>query len=192
MVVGRGLEVVAVVVVARCVVSAGAASGSSLGEHAAKASTAMAVALNVRSRRPRWPYSFAMSPGDWTWLVAMLVVCAGMIALALRIEPHRSSSDGVAFNCFIQPLDGDGRPSGRWREGRAEVVDDRVRIRTRLFLRFTRIADTHRVLARSDEHRRGKAVFVLTDGQDGAGYLSLRLPETSPAARRLDGLVSPQ
>lgn len=162
-----------------------------MGEHATKASTAMAVAPNVKDRRWRWPYSLAMSPGDWAWLVVMLVVCVGMIALALRIEPHRSSSDGAAFNCFIQPLDGDGRPSGRWREGRAEVVDDRVRIRTRLFLRFTRSADTHRVLARSDEQRRNKVVFVLTDGQDGAGYLSLRLPATSPAARRLDSLVTP-
>jgi hypothetical protein len=170
----------------------GVATGSGSGEHAANAIRVRPAAVNVRSRTRRWPYSGAMSPGDWAWLAIMLVGCAGMIVLARRIEPHRSSRDGSAFNCFIQPLDGDGRPSGRWREGRAEVVDDRVRIRPRLFLRFTPHADTHRVIARSDEERRGKAVFVLTGDHDGASYLSLRLPARSPAAQRLDGLVSPQ
>lgn len=125
--------------------------------------------------------------GDWAWVLVMLLGCAGLVVLARRIEPHWSTPDGTSFTCFTQTLGADGRPSGRWREGRAELVEDRVRIRRRLFAGFTREMDTLRIVGRSQPGRSRKDVFVLEGS--GGGYVALRLPRRSPAVARLDALT---
>jgi len=130
-----------------------------------------------------------MPLGDLAWLLVMLVVCAVLLVVALRIEPHWSRSDGSTFSCFTQSLTSDGRPSGPWREARAELVDDRVSIRPRLFLRLAAPGDGLRVVARGTSPRKGKSVYLLEASERGHGFVAVRVPDRSPARNRLEALV---
>lgn len=130
-----------------------------------------------------------MPLADWAWLLAMLAGCGVLVALGRRIEPHWSTPDGSSFSCFVQRVAADGATTGRWRQGRAELVGDHVRMRQRVFAGFSRHVDTLRVVARGESNRRAKRVFLLESTEPDGGYVALRIPEHSPTVRLLDDLT---
>ena len=53
---------------------------------------------------------------DAVYLIIAILVCAGLLYLGYRIEPHHVSKDGRRFLCSGQWLTADGETEGRRRE----------------------------------------------------------------------------
>lgn len=123
---------------------------------------------------------------DLVWLVLAVVLAVGLITLGLRMEPHASSKDGSRFTCRFQELDLHRGAAGRWQNGRALLDGEAVRVQRKVLGGHRDLGGPRRVLRRTEVQPKGKAVFLL----DGDPHLTLRVPQRSPAAARLDGLVS--
>lgn len=132
---------------------------------------------------------FAVTVSDVLWILGSLVVMAGLLWLARRIDPHWVAKDGRAFTCRIQPIRPDGRVEGRWRDARAVVEGQQVRLVVRGMGSMSKQPfEAHRVIGRSAEPPARSAVFVL----EGDPVLwALRVPERSKAVAVLDTLVVP-
>jgi hypothetical protein len=120
------------------------------------------------------------------WAVLLIGAALGMLWLATRIEPHWSAPDGSRFTCRVQEIDATGRPTTRWYEARAEVIDGKVAIAKKVLMRRGAAVDARVVSARSDEAPRGQAIYLLM----GTPLLAVRVPKKSPAMSRLDTLVN--
>ena len=71
---------------------------------------------------------FAFDFIDVMWIVGS---AAGIVALfwfAFRIEPHWSAKDGKSFTCRVQPIRRSGATEGHWREARAIVSGNEVKL----------------------------------------------------------------
>jgi hypothetical protein len=120
------------------------------------------------------------------WTLLLIGAAIGMLWLAARIEPHWSAPDGSRFTCRVQEIDATGRPTTRWYEARAEVIDGKVAITKKVLMRRGAAVDPRVVSARSDEAPRGHAIYLLS----GTPLLAVRVPRKSPAMSRLDALVN--
>src|SRR5947209_16233602 len=120
------------------------------------------------------------------WAIVLLATVAGLFWLASRIEPHWSSPDGTHFTCRVQEIDATGRPTTRWYEARGEVVEGEVAITKKVLMRRGKAVDPRPVSARSKHGPRRKAIYLL----GGTPLYAVRLPSSSPAAARLDALLS--
>jgi hypothetical protein len=120
------------------------------------------------------------------WVIVLLGAVVGLFWLAARIEPHWSSPDGTYFTCRVQEIDATGRPNTRWYEARGEVVEEEVAITKKVLMRKGSAVDPRPVSARSDHAPRRKAIYLL----DGTPMYAVRMPSSSPAAARLDGLLA--
>lgn len=130
---------------------------------------------------------FAFGPSDVLWTVGTVAFIAALAWLASRIEPHWSAKDGRAFTCKIQPIRASGRIEGRWRQARAIVSDDTVKLIVRGLGAPVTPYEAHHVLEESDDPPKGRAVFVL----DGDPLYALRIPRTSHAVPVLRSLIRP-
>ena len=120
------------------------------------------------------------------WGVVLLATVGGLFWLASRIEPHWCSVDGANFTCRVQEIDATGRPTTRWYEARCEVVEGGVAITKKVLMRKGKTVDPRPVSARSDHAPRRKAIYLL----GGTPMCAVRVPSSSPAADRMDGLLA--
>src|SRR6266550_6890724 len=120
------------------------------------------------------------------WVIVLLAAVVGLFWVAARIEPHWSSADGTYFTCRVQESDPTGRPTTRWYEARGEVVEGGVAITKKVLMRKGKAVDPRPVSARSDHAPRRKAIYFL----DGTPTCAVRVPSSSPAAARMDGLLA--
>ena len=123
---------------------------------------------------------------------AVLLVCAGCLFIANRIEPHWVSRDGHRFLTVAQELDQWGLPFGRRREVRARVDDetDTLVITRRSVMRPSQTVWV--IDAKSPDPPRGKAVYILkkVTSEPVIGQLALRLPANSRMVPKLDEILA--
>ena len=60
------------------------------------------------------------------WLLLAIAVCAGLVYLGYRIEPHHVTKDGSRFLCTGQWISAEGDLEGRRREGVGQVLERAV------------------------------------------------------------------
>ena len=119
----------------------------------------------------------------WTLLfVLVLAVCALMLYVAARMEPHWASKDGHRCICRGQHIDQYGLPVGRWREYRVEIYDDgQLDVRPRSRFTRDRIASWWRVVGKSDDPPPRREIFLLRSVSEPHQQMALRLPSNSRA-----------
>jgi hypothetical protein len=120
------------------------------------------------------------------WAVVLVAGAGLLFWLSARLEPHWSAPDGSRFTCRVQDIDATGRPASRWYAARVEVVEGKVAITKKVLIRGGETVDHRSVSARSDHTPRRRAIYLLP----GRPTLAVRVPEASPAATRLNALVS--
>ncbi len=131
---------------------------------------------------------FAVSASDVLWLIAAVVFVGGLAWLARRIDPHWVAKDGRAFTCRVQPMRSSGVAEGRWREARAIVDGDRLRLVVRGVGQIRKEPyEQHEVLAKSASPPPRSAVFVV----DGDPMWAVRVPAGSKAVAVMESLISP-
>lgn len=151
--------------------------------------------------------------------IAILVVIAGLIWVSRRFEPHWVSKDGSRFTAKVQHLDEAGQNQGYWREVKATIDGQSVRLLARGLgnrtINAAAVSDPRAMLRqagagknaqrlvgrriqpfaryevdhRADTDTAGKAVFLLV-GEMGSDYLALRVPAKSRAVQSLEGLIT--
>lgn len=142
-------------------------------------------------RRPCGPSIGNAGDVDVLWFVVAVVVCAGMLYLGYRIEPHRVSKDGMRFLCTGQWLTPANEPDGRKREVWITVLNDgqmQVDVKKRMHRDLT-----HWMLeGRSPSPPQGRAVYVLRSvnqlGQ--VQRMTIKLPAKSRAVGALDAVLA--
>lgn len=129
---------------------------------------------------------------DILGLLAVGAVCAGMLYLASRIEPHWVSKDQRRFLTVAQEIGQDRLPLGRKHEVRVylEPDDEALLIRRRSMVRPG--SGIWHVHAKSAAPPKGREVYFLKrDASDsGVGQMALRFPARSSMIPRLDELLA--
>jgi hypothetical protein len=141
-----------------------------------------------------WPTECAKlsSMKDWLWTALFLGVVLGMWLLSTRMEPHYSSKDGRRFMANAQEIV-DGKPVGRQRETRVQVMPDGLLhcARKRLVRRDT----AEYVLVGSSpnppKRRRVYLAHAMNDGMtSSASELAIRVPANSRVVPVLDEVLA--
>jgi hypothetical protein len=129
---------------------------------------------------------FASSDASPLWVVGGVIVAVALWWLAKKIDPHWVAKDGRAFTCKVQPLGDTVTGEGRWREARASVEGDSVRLVVRGLGVPVQPFQSHAVLGRSESPPAGQAIYLVgaTNG------FALRIPRKSRAVEVLDELVA--
>ena len=129
---------------------------------------------------------------DWLWTALFLGVVLGMWLLSTRMEPHYSSKDGRRFMANAQEIV-DGKPVGRQRETRVQVMPDGLLhcARKRLVRRDT----AEYVLVGSSpnppKRRRVYLAHAMNDGMtSSASELAIRVPANSRVVPVLDEVLA--
>jgi len=128
---------------------------------------------------------------DVVYLVVALVVCAGLLYLSYRIEPHHVSKNARRFLCSGQWLAADGETEGRRREVWVEVeASGQLRVDVKRRMRHD---VTHWwIEGKSSNPPRNRVVFALRSINilGGVERMVIRLPAKSRAVPVLDELVA--
>jgi hypothetical protein len=124
--------------------------------------------------------------------VLVLGVLAGLAWVALRMDPHWVSKDGLRFTCRVQQVRQSGRVDGRWRDARCSIEGDHLRVAVRGLVGGPGRFALYHVIGSSDDPPPRRAVFVIRNtaasGVDD-GLLLLRLPASSRAIQRLEAIA---
>ena len=127
---------------------------------------------------------------DLLWMLGAVGVCAGLLYLAYRIEPHWLAKDGRRFLTTAEHIDRLGNVVGRRREVRGAFLQDgALLLSRRSLLRTTK--GVWRIRAKSPRPPLGKEVYVLSavpPDPDG-DMLALRVPSASRLVVMLDALT---
>lgn len=118
-------------------------------------------------------------------LIGAFAACGLMLWGASRIEPHWVSKDGGRFTCRVQRLGQHDAPVGVWREMRALIEGDTVRLSAR-GLRGRELRGSYHVLAKSEDPPKGRAIYIC----GGPTRAILRIPASSRAVPVLDELLA--
>jgi hypothetical protein len=128
---------------------------------------------------------------DWLWIALFLLMVAGLRLIATRMEPHYSSKDGRRFMSNAQEIV-DGKPVGRPRETRIEVMNDGTLACSRKRMLKRDVADFVLVGA-SPAPPKGVKVYVAHAMNDGmtisATELAIRVPVKSRVVPVLDEIL---
>ena len=119
-------------------------------------------------------------------LLASIVVGAGLIWLAFRIEPHWCSKDAMRFTCRIRALTADLADEGVYREMRAAVLGDELHLSSRGFS-GRKMNGVYRVMAKSPAPPKGKAIYLV---RRESRQMAVRIPANSRAVATLDALLA--
>jgi hypothetical protein len=129
---------------------------------------------------------------DWLWTILFLAVVFGMWFLSTRMEPHYSSKDGRRFMANAQEIV-DGKPVGRMRETRVQVMPDGQLqcARKRLIRRETA---EYVLVGESPTPPRRRKVYLAHAMSDGmttsASELAIRVPASSRVVPVLDEVLA--
>jgi hypothetical protein len=129
---------------------------------------------------------------DWLWTTLVLALVLGMWLLSTRMEPHYSSKDGRRFMANAQEIV-DGKPMGRPRETRVEVMPDGLLhcARKKMLRRDTA---EYVLIGASPNPPRRRRVYVAHAMNDGmtssASELAIRVPEKSRVVPVLDEVLA--
>jgi hypothetical protein len=129
---------------------------------------------------------------DWFWTALFLAVVLGMWLLSTRMEPHYSSKDGRRFMANAQEIV-DGRPVGRMRETRVQVMPDGLLYCARKKLMKRDTAEYVLVGASPNppKRRRVYLAHAMNDGMtSSASELAIRVPENSRVVPVLDDMLA--
>ena len=120
----------------------------------------------------------------------VVAVCAGMLVLASRIEPHWASKDGRRFLTSAQEIDQFGTPFGRKHEVRVNIDDEALVVRRRSMLKPT--ADLYLLEAKVPSPPRGRAIYLLrkVNPTMERTQLALRVPAKSKVVAILDAILA--
>jgi hypothetical protein len=144
-------------------------------------------------------------------LIGVLVVCALMLWLSYKIEPHWVSKNGDRLICYGQALSRTGASTGRWRELRINRInDDTVEVRTRRGslavetpsgnpIRITsafgrqrhiRKATYWKVAGQSPSPMRNRVLYMLDGNNEPSmpDMIAIRVPANSKAIPMLESL----
>lgn len=119
-------------------------------------------------------------------VAGLVAVCAGLLFVARRIEPHWASRDGRRFTARVQVLGRHDRPEGGWREVRVAVDGESRLIVAGRGLGARATSGTYRVASVSPDPPRNRAIYVV----EGDARLVLRVPARSRARATLDSLLA--
>jgi hypothetical protein len=138
---------------------------------------------------------------DVVWMMLALCVCAGLLYLSYRIEPHFVSKDGQRFMATMQTLGQHDVPTSRIREVRGRFLDEgTIRLDQKQGMRRT--SEAWHVVGRSPIQAKGKVIFTVVQGGDAPSAAgndaaqgatrraALRLPASSTLVARLDELAA--
>jgi hypothetical protein len=124
------------------------------------------------------------------WFLLAIVVCAGLVYLGYRIEPHHVSRDGTRFLCTGQWISAEGDNDGRKREVWVSVISPgqlQVDVKRRLHHDVT----TWSLEGKSEAPPRKRAVYVLRAPHvlGGTQRMSITMPSNSRAIAILDAML---
>jgi hypothetical protein len=124
------------------------------------------------------------------WFVVGIAVCAGLLFVAYRIEPHWVAKDGSRFLATSETIDHEGNVVSRRREVRGTIMSDGLVMLGKRSMMRTR-SSLWRVRAKSPDVKGGRLLYVLdTVPADPFGeQLILRIPPSSRLVPRLDALL---
>ena len=124
------------------------------------------------------------------WFVIGVVVCAALLYVAYRIEPHWVAKDGSRFLATSETIDHQGKVVTRRREVRGTIMSDGLVMLGKRTMLKTR-SSLWRVAGKAPELKRGRLLYILDTGPpDPMGEkLILRIPRSSKLVPRLDSLV---
>jgi len=129
---------------------------------------------------------------DWVWTVLFLGLVLGMWLLSTRMEPHYSSKDGRRFMANAQEIV-DGKPVGRMRETRVQVMQDGLLYCARKKL-IRRDTAEYVLVGASPNPPRRRRVYLAHAMNDGmtssASELAIRVPEKSRVVPVLDEVLA--
>ena len=127
------------------------------------------------------------------WFLLAVAVCAGLLYLSRRIEPHWVAKDGSRFLTTAQPIDRTGASGGRTHEVRVALLPDGTLIVSRRSMLRTR-SGVWRIQAKAPTPPRGKELYLLRPVPDDPmdDLLTLRVPSKSRVVPTLDELVPEQ
>jgi hypothetical protein len=128
----------------------------------------------------------ASTAGNAIWAIIGLLVCVGLWWTARRIDPHWCAKDGRAFTCKIRPVEHDSNGEGRWRDARATVDGDRVRLTLKGLGVPMAPFQAHDLIGRSPAAPDRQAIYLL--GLESS-YV-VRIPLSSRAVAVLDEILS--
>jgi hypothetical protein len=128
---------------------------------------------------------------DVVWAVLGIGLCAGLIYLGYRMEPHRVSKDGKRFLCTGQRLGPGGDTDGRKREVWITVLD-RGQVQVDVKRRLRHDLSHWSLEGKAPSPPKGRAVFVLRTANTlgGLDRMAIRLPAKSKAVAVLDDMIA--
>ncbi len=130
-------------------------------------------------------------PVDALWLLLALGVCAVLVYLGYRIEPHHVNKDGSRFLCTGQWISAEGDLDGRRREVWVDVEQSgQLRVDVKIRLRHD---VTHWwIEGKSPKPPRRRTVYALRTINilGGVERMTIQLPAKSRAVRVLDELMA--
>ena len=128
---------------------------------------------------------------DLFWLLLALAVCAALVYLGYRIEPHHVNKDGSRFLCTGQWISAEGDLDGRRREVWVDVEQSgKLRVDVKIRLRHD---VTHWwIEGKSPKPPRRRTVYALRTINilGGVERMTIQLPTKSRAVRVLDELMA--
>ena len=128
---------------------------------------------------------------DVLWMALVIAVCAGLLYLGYRIEPHHVSKDGTRILSSGQWLSQQGDPEGRRREVWVKVLPDnqlQVDVKRHMHHDVTHWS----IEGKSSEPPRKRAVYVLRslDHRGMTQRMTIKIPAKSRAVQTLDAAMA--
>ena len=124
------------------------------------------------------------------WLLLAIAVCAGLLYLGYRLEPHHISKSGKRFLCTGQRISPQGDTEGRKREVWVTVLDSgelQVDVKKRMHHDVT----TWSIEGKSPSPPPKREVYVLRsiNASGTTDRLTVKVPAKSRAVGILDSLL---
>jgi hypothetical protein len=142
----------------------------------------------------QWPTSLEMGQAghvDVLYLLLAIAICAGLLYVAYRIEPHHVSKDGTRFLCSGQWFTANGETEGRKREVWVRLeANGQLRVDVKRRLRHD---VTHWWIEGKSEHPpRNRMVYALRTINilGTVEHMAIQLPSKSRAVPVLDELLA--
>jgi hypothetical protein len=128
---------------------------------------------------------------DVFWMLLAIGVCAALVYLGYRIEPHHVSKDGSRFLSSGQWISSQGQPEGRRREVWVKVLNDgelQIDVKRRMHHDVTHWS----IEGKSAEPPPRRAVYVLRTltHQGTTQRMTIKVPANSRAVGILDDAIA--